>query len=50
MVEAIPDPTYQEEMIRELKKHAKVFHAVKVQGGWNAGSEVDIESNETSQA
>ena len=49
LVEVNPDATYQQELIKELKKHAKVFHAVKVQGGWNAGSEVEIESNDTSQ-
>ena len=44
LVDAIPDPTYQEEMIKELKKHARVLHAVKIDGGWNAGSEVEIDS------
>ena len=45
LVEVNPDPTYQKEMIKELKKHAKVFHAVRSEGGWKAVAEVVTEPN-----
>ena len=38
LVEVTPDPVYQREVIRELKKHANVFHAIGNPQGWTIGA------------
>ena len=42
LVDIDPAPSYLHEVIAELKKHAKVHHAIRTQDGWVAGSEVAV--------
>ena len=46
LVEVVPDQSYVELVLAELSKHAKLYHAIRTQQGWDQGNAIEVESNE----